>query len=74
MADQFDRAQELDAHYRQQALAQHQARLRQQGTARTHCLECNEEIPEARRNIVGIDVLHCTYCAEQLELQNKRRP
>ncbi len=74
MADQFDRAQELDAHYRQQALAQHQARLRQQGTARTHCLECGEEIPEARRNIPGLGVQHCIGCAEQLEQQNQRRP
>lgn len=71
MADQFDRAQELDAHYRRQALAQHKERMLQ-GDSRTHCLECGDEIPEARR-IYLPGVQHCVGCAEEIELQNKRR-
>ncbi|MBA3008495.1 MAG: TraR/DksA family transcriptional regulator [Desulfocapsa sp.] len=70
MADQFDRAQELDAYYRRQALAQHKERM-PKGDSRTHCLECGGEIPAARRTYLP-GVQHCVGCAEQLERQ--RRP
>lgn len=70
MADQFDRARDLDAYYRQQALTQHHER-RQQGESRTHCLECGDEIPEARRTYLP-GVQHCVGCAGQLEHQRRR--
>lgn len=67
MADQFDLAQELDAHYRQQALLHHQTRLRQQGDSRTHCLECSDEIPEKRREAMP----GCQLCAECQETKER---
>lgn len=69
MTDQFDRAQQLDAIYLHQALALHKERMLK-GESRSHCLECGDEIPEARRTFLP-GVLHCVGCAKQLE---QRRP
>jgi phage/conjugal plasmid C-4 type zinc finger TraR family protein len=65
--DQFDRAQELDAHYRDQALAIHK-RAASSGprTSRTNCVDCEEEIPQARR-IAAPGCLRCLECATLVE-------
>jgi len=68
--DQFDRAQELDAHYRQQALEM-QRKDRPQGEARTQCLECGKKIPEARRKAVP-GCSRCRDCAELFEVSRRR--
>lgn len=53
MADQFDLAQDLDAFYRDQALGIHRKRMAAGGESLTHCIECGDEIPEARRIILA---------------------
>ncbi|MDR3631729.1 MAG: TraR/DksA C4-type zinc finger protein [Desulfocapsaceae bacterium] len=70
MADQFDRAQELDARYRRQALDAHRSR-RPQGESRTHCLDCGEAIPEARRLAVP-GCRYCIDCAEEHERKERK--
>lgn len=63
--DQFDRAQELDAHYLRQALEE-ASRNRPRGEARSHCLDCGRKIPEARRQAVpGCE--RCVACAGAAE-------
>ncbi|MBM9605953.1 TraR/DksA family transcriptional regulator [Desulfopila inferna] len=67
MADQFDRAQELDAVFREQALAIHKRAASQgTGTARTICVDCDEKIPQARRIAVP-GCLRCVECATLYE-------
>jgi phage/conjugal plasmid C-4 type zinc finger TraR family protein len=70
MADQFDIAQDLDARYLQQALAVQQ-RNRLRGDSRTHCLECGETIPEARRALVP-GCQYCIECAEDIERTERK--
>lgn len=70
MTDQFDRAQELDAHYLRQALEAHRRRM-PKGESRTHCLECGEEIPEARRASVS-GCRYCIDCAEEFERMERK--
>ena len=55
VADQFDRFQELDAYYRNQALAA--MKMKTTGKSRvatSHCEDYGEEIPEGIWNIVII--------------------
>ena len=68
--DQFDRAQEMDAYYRDQALELHMKRMAAVGETLSHCLECGNEIPEARR-IVLPGCTHCRDCQQQLENERK---
>jgi phage/conjugal plasmid C-4 type zinc finger TraR family protein len=70
--DQFDRAQELDARYLQQALEQHKERTRlMDRESLTHCLECGDKIPAARQAILpGVKL--CVTCAQQLERNGRR--
>lgn len=70
MVDQFDRAQELDAYYRDQAIELHRKRMEAAGDSLTHCLECGDEIPEARRTILP-GVTHCVNCAAKREQQRR---
>ncbi|KJR98776.1 MAG: hypothetical protein VR65_19945 [Desulfobulbaceae bacterium BRH_c16a] len=69
--DQFDRAQELDAYYRDQAIELHRKRMEVGGDSLTHCLECGGEIPEARRTILP-GCTHCVDCVEEFERKRKR--
>jgi phage/conjugal plasmid C-4 type zinc finger TraR family protein len=60
MVDWFDRAQELEQRQRDQAI---QAQLRQPrpvGPSLTHCQDCENEIPPARRALGGIT--RCVPC------------
>lgn len=70
--DQFDQAQELDARYRNQALELHKKRMEKFGDTLTHCIDCGDEIPEARRTILP-GVTHCVHCAEKIEESERRR-
>lgn len=67
--DQFDRAQELDARYRRQALDEWSKSI-SDGESETHCRECGDEIPEARR----LAAPGCTRCRDcQQERENSQR-
>ncbi len=63
MADQLDRAWDLQEMHLKQALARHQP---MQGESRTHCLECEEPIPEGRRRAAP-GCQYCVVCAEELQ-------
>ncbi len=70
--DQFDQAQELDAQFLKQALSL-QARVAGfSGVSRTNCIDCGDEIPEARRTFLP-GVSHCVDCATKLEEIERRR-
>ena len=66
MSDQFDRAQELDARYREQAIEEQRRRNLKEGPSRMICLECGEPIPEKRRE-ASPGCIHCIACAESIE-------
>lgn len=68
-ADIFDRAQECESLFRQDAIA-HAQRLsgKATGPSRETCIECGNPIPEARRIAVP-GVKRCITCQTQLETQ-----
>ena len=69
--DQFDRAQELDARYRQQAMTIWQQGLdAQQSPSNRYCEECEEEIPEERRLAVP-GCRRCRNCQQLWEQRNR---
>jgi phage/conjugal plasmid C-4 type zinc finger TraR family protein len=70
--DQFDQAQELDAIFRQQALAAHVKKAAHTGESRTNCLDCGEPIPEGRRKILP-GCIRCIGCATMFEAENTLR-
>jgi phage/conjugal plasmid C-4 type zinc finger TraR family protein len=62
--DQFDRAQLLDAYYRDQALAAR--KQTKNGPSALFCIDCGEEIPKQRREAVpGCE--RCRECQEEAE-------
>ncbi|HBO5296267.1 TPA: TraR/DksA C4-type zinc finger protein [Pseudomonas aeruginosa] len=65
MADCFDRAQARELQDRELALQAHQVRARPSGPSLTHCLDCGELIPEARRALGGM--IRCTPCQARFE-------
>ena len=71
MADQFDLAQELDARYRAQAIEDQARRSAVGGITRSHCIDCGDEIPEARRR-ARPGCIRCIQCAEMFEARERR--
>ena len=70
--DIFDQAQEDDANYRNQSLSALRNKIERSRLAesRTHCLECGEPIPIARREAIP----GCTLCLDcQHEFENLGR-
>ncbi|MGO3414465.1 MAG: TraR/DksA family transcriptional regulator [Kluyvera intermedia] len=68
--DIIDNASTLEDLHREAALSMH--RLNRSAVSATHCVECDEELPEARRKAYP----GCTMCVECLgeqELRNKQR-
>ena len=65
----FDRAQALELRQREQAIAAVLARKRQIGPSRTHCKDCDVEIPAARQARGGM--IRCVPCQTTFE-QGKR--
>ena len=63
MADQLDRAWELSEMHLKEALANRKSFY---GESRTHCRDCEEPIPEGRRNAVP-GCQYCVKCAEEYE-------
>ena len=63
MADQLDRAWELSEMHLKEALANRRSFY---GESRTHCIDCEDPIPEGRRNAVP-GCQYCVKCAEEYE-------
>lgn len=66
MTDIFDRAQELEQRQRDAALAAFAANIAH-GTSYSHCEDCSEPIPDARRKAAP----GCTRC---IDCQSRREP
>ena len=69
MSDWMERAQELEQRQRDDALLAHQ-RLAPLSDSATHCMDCDEPIPSARRLAVA-GVQRCIDCQETSELRSK---
>ncbi|TCP73569.1 TraR/DksA family transcriptional regulator [Pseudomonas putida] len=61
----FDRAQALEERQRKQAITAALARARSTGPSLTHCQDCDDEIPEARRALGGMT--RCVPCQSTFE-------
>lgn len=70
MVDQFDRAQELDAYFRDQALQAIQKKKGQATLTSSHCQDCGTEIPEGRRQAAP-GCSRCVDCQERWEKQHR---
>lgn len=66
----FDRAQALELRQREQAIAAVLARKRQTGPSRTHCEDCDHEIPALCQAQGGIT--RCTPCQSIFEKRPHR--
>lgn len=69
-AEIIDAASELEEMLREQAIAAH--RIDHSAVSATHCVECDEAIPQARREAVP-GCRTCASCQEEIELKNKQR-
>jgi len=69
--DQFDQAQELDARFREQALALQKRISAYKGETRNTCIDCGEPIPELRRQILP-GCIRCIGCATLFEAERGR--
>ena len=65
MSCPFDRAQALEQRQRDQAIAAQLAKARPTGPSRLDCLDCEGEIPAARRALGGIQ--RCVPCQSTFE-------
>ncbi|MEL0569349.1 TraR/DksA family transcriptional regulator [Citrobacter werkmanii] len=70
MADIIDNASTLEDLQREAALSMH--RLNHSAVSATHCVECDEPLPEARRKAYPGCTM-CVDCQGEQELQNKQR-
>lgn len=61
----FDRAQALEQRQRDQAIAAQLAKSRPSGPSLTHCEDCDNEIPAARRALGGMT--RCVPCQSIFE-------
>lgn len=66
MGDEMDRVQARNEEFQEIALEEHRRRHSAIVTSRTHCLDCGNEIPLARRLAVN-GCLRCIDCQELLE-------
>lgn len=69
-AEIIDQASELEELLREQAIAAH--RIDRSAVSATHCAECCEDIPQARRVAVP-GCRTCSDCQQLIELKNKQR-
>lgn len=69
MTDQFDRAQALEALVRDEALITARAAAQPHGAALSHCADCGDEIPAARRAAAP----GCTRCVVCQSLHERGR-
>lgn len=69
MADIIDNASTLEDLHRDAALSMH--RLNHSAVSATHCEECDEELPEARRKAYPGCTM-CVSCQDDAERRNRR--
>ena len=69
MADIIDNASTLEDLHRDAALSMH--RLNHSAVSATHCEECDEELPEARRKAYPGCTM-CVSCQDDTERRNRR--
>lgn len=65
----IDQASELEEMQREQAIAAH--RIDRNAVSATRCVECGDDIPQARREAVP-GCRTCASCQEEIELKNKQ--
>ncbi|HHF6594977.1 TPA: TraR/DksA family transcriptional regulator [Haemophilus influenzae] len=68
MTDQFDRAQQLEEMQREIALKKHRTF---KAVSRLYCEDCDEPIPEKRRQMIQ-GVTRCVTCQEQEEKRQRQ--
>lgn len=71
MADELDRAQELSDMFLAKALEEQQKNSGLGGISEEFCIDCDEEIPELRREMLP-GVKRCVYCQELYEKRLKQ--
>lgn len=69
-AEIIDAASELEEMLREQAIAAH--RIDKNAVSATHCIECDESIPQPRREAVP-GCRTCADCQQIIEIKNKQR-
>lgn len=67
--DIIDNASTLEDLHREAALSMH--RLNHSAVSATHCVECDEELPEARRKAYPGCTM-CVDCQDDAEKRNRR--
>lgn len=70
MPDDMDFVQERQAEFNADSLREHW-RNQKLGVGLTHCEECGEPIPEARRQAKP-DATHCVSCLTAIETNSRR--
>lgn len=65
MGDWLDRVQTLEQLERDHAISAQRARPIPTGLSRTHCMDCEQPIPEVRRALGGM--VRCTPCQANAE-------
>ena len=70
MADIIDNASTLEDLQREAALSMH--RLNHSAVSATHCVECGDELLDARRKAYPGCTM-CVDCQGEMELRNKQR-
>lgn len=68
-AEIIDQANELAELQREAAIAK--CRINHAAVSATHCLDCGEEIPDRRRELVA-GCQRCVSCASDIELRLKQ--
>ncbi|WP_149330406.1 TraR/DksA family transcriptional regulator [Citrobacter braakii] len=67
-AEIIDRASEREEQFREQAIAAH--RINRNAVSATHCVDCDDAIPDLRRvNVPGCQ--RCASCQQDEELRMK---
>lgn len=69
MADFADDASAVEELQREAALSAH--RINRDAVSATHCIECDEELPEARRKAYPGCTM-CVDCQGEMEMRNKQ--
>lgn len=69
-AEIIDQASALEEMMREHAIQAH--RINRDAVSATHCVECDEELPEARRKAYPGCTM-CVDCQGEMELRNKQR-
>lgn len=67
MADEADRAEQIQSDHIDRTLALRRAKQSDQPSA-VQCVDCDEPIPERRRTLLP-GVQRCVFCAEYAERQ-----